>query len=256
MAILTDNNFTTQLSELYGEREASSILSLLKEYDTTLTDEVQQRLLSAEPVQYIIGEAHFWGREFRVTPDVLIPRGETEELVQLVAKSLGADFQGTLCDVGTGSGVIAISLSAELPQATVTAMDISLRALEVARQNATLHRARVDFVECDVLELCCLDYDVIVSNPPYVRECEKERMHQNVLDWEPEGALFVSDTDPLLYYRHIARAARAGSQLFFEINEYLGRETVEMLAQEGCTDTSIIQDLHSRNRLCHSKKSR
>ncbi len=256
MAILTDDNFTARLAVLYGEREALSIITLLREYDIELSAEVQNRLLNSEPVQYITKEAHFWGREYRVTPDVLIPRGETEELVQLVIKTLGRGFSGAICDIGTGSGVIAISLALELPHATITALDINPRALAIAQQNSNTHSAVVNFMELDIFSIQKLDYDVIVSNPPYVRECEKAQMHSNVVEWEPSGALFVSDGDPLLYYRYIAQCARVGSELFFEINEYLGRDMEEMLAQEGCTQTQVIKDIHSRERLCRSKKLR
>ena len=211
------------------------VLSSKKEQEL---EDILQRLSRFEPLQYIEGRTLFLGREFWVAPGVLIPRPETEELVELMLKEIPADAR--ILDVGTGSGCIAISLAKELPDALVTAWDVSPEALSVARANARKLQADVRFVECDVLA-CQVDevglYDVIVSNPPYVTEAEKADMEPNVLQWEPSLALFVPDDDPLRFYRRIAVLGRDmladGGRLYFEINRAYGREMVEMLRTKG-----------------------
>lgn len=244
--------FLQKLTEIYGEREARSIIRLYLSYGGELTDEVEQRLLRCEPVQYVIGKAHFYGREFGVARGVLIPRGETEELVDQVIKALGRNFAGTIIDVGTGSGAIAVTLALELPLARVTALDICPSALEIARSNAAKFSASVDFIEADVLQIEALRYDVVVSNPPYVRESERAMMARNVLDYEPDGALFVSDADPLLFYRTIAQ--KSVGQLFFEINEQFGRQTAEMLESLDYHQIEVIKDIHNRDRICRARR--
>lgn len=245
------SDFAAQLENLYGEREARSILKLYNETKGELTPLDAERLLSAEPLQYILGEAHFYGREFNVNQYTLIPRGETEELVVKVVKSLGKDFSGSILDVGTGSGIIAITLSKELPKATISAIDISEGAIEVAKSNAEKFKANVEFKVQDIFECTELDYDVVVSNPPYVTEKEKEQMHPNVLDFEPDTALFVSDHDPLIYYREIAKLSR---RVFFEINEHFGSEMSEMLSSLGYSEIEVIKDIHDRERICTAKR--
>lgn len=222
-------------------------------------EDILQRLSRFEPLQYIEGRTLFLGRELWVAPGVLIPRPETEELVELMLKEIPADAR--ILDVGTGSGCIAISLAKELPDALVTAWDVSPEALSVARANARKLQADVRFVECDVLA-CQVDevglYDVIVSNPPYVTEAEKADMEPNVLQWEPSLALFVPDDDPLRFYRRIAVLGRDmladGGRLYFEINRAYGREMVEMLRTMGYVRVRVKKDLSQNDRFVIAEK--
>ena len=222
-------------------------------------EDILQRLSRFEPLQYIEGRTLFLGREFWVAPGVLIPRPETEELVELMLKEIPADAR--ILDVGTGSGCIAISLAKELPDALVTAWDVSPEALSVARVNARKLQADVRFVECDVLA-CQVDevglYDVIVSNPPYVTEAEKADMEPNVLQWEPSLALLVPDDDPLRFYRRIAVLGRDmladGGRLYFEINRAYGREMVEMLRTMGYVGVRVEKDLSQNDRFVIAEK--
>lgn len=232
------------------------VLSSKKEQEL---EDILQRLSRFEPLQYIEGRTLFLGREFWVAPGVLIPRPETEELVELMLKEIPADAR--ILDVGTGSGCIAISLAKELPDALVTAWDVSPEALSVARANARKLQADVRFVECDVLA-CQVDevglYDVIVSNPPYVTETEKADMEPNVLQWEPSLALFVPDDDPLRFYRRIAVLGRDmladGGRLYFEINRAYGREMVEMLRTMGYVRVRVEKDLSQNDRFVIAEK--
>lgn len=232
------------------------VLSSKKEQEL---EDILQRLSRFEPLQYIEGRTLFLGREFWVAPGVLIPRPETEELVELMLKEIPADAR--ILDVGTGSGCIAISLAKELPDALVTAWDVSPEALSVARANARKLQADVRFVECDVLA-CQVDevglYDVIVSNPPYVTEAEKADMEPNVLQWEPSLALFVPDDDPLRFYRRIAVLGRDmladDGRLYFEINRAYGREMVEMLRTMGYVRVRVKKDLSQNDRFVIAEK--
>lgn len=232
------------------------VLSPKKEQEL---EDILQRLSRFEPLQYIEGRTLFLGREFWIAPGVLIPRPETEELVELMLKEIPADAR--ILDVGTGSGCIAISLAKELPDALVTAWDVSSEALSVARANARKLQADVRFVECDVLA-CQVDevglYDVIVSNPPYVTEAEKADMEPNVLQWEPSLALFVPDDDPLRFYRRIAVLGRDmlvdGGRLYFEINRAYGREMVEMLRTMGYVGVRVEKDLSQNDRFVIAEK--
>ncbi len=232
------------------------VLSSKKEQEL---EDILQRLSRFEPLQYIEGRTLFLGRELWVAPGVLIPRPETEELVELMLKEIPADAR--ILDVGTGSGCIAISLAKELPDTLVTAWDVSPEALSVARVNARKLQANVRFVECDVLA-CQVDevglYDVIVSNPPYVTEAEKADMEPNVLQWEPSLALFVPDDDPLRFYRRIAVLGRDmltdGGRLYFEINRAYGREMVEMLRTMGYVRVRVEKDLSQNDRFVIAEK--
>ena len=232
------------------------VLSSKKEQEL---EDILQRLSRFEPLQYIEGRTLFLGREFWIAPGVLIPRPETEELVELMLKEIPADAR--ILDVGTGSGCIAISLAKELPDTLVTAWDVSPEALSVARANARKLQADVRFVECDVLA-CQVDevglYDVIVSNPPYVTEAEKADMEPNVLQWEPSLALFVPDDDPLRFYRRIAVLGRDmladGGRLYFEINRAYGREMVEMLRTMGYVGVRVEKDLSQNDRFVIAEK--
>ncbi|WP_182416691.1 peptide chain release factor N(5)-glutamine methyltransferase [Bacteroides eggerthii] len=211
------------------------------------------RLLNFEPIQYIQGTARFLERSYHVAPGVLIPRPETEELVEVMLREIPSDAR--ILDIGTGSGCIAISLSKTFPNAKVTAWDVSEDALCIARRNNDDLQASVCFVKQDVLAWrgdggqC---YDVIVSNPPYITESEKQEMERNVLDWEPFSALFVPNNDPLLFYRRIGELGRMmlvdGGRLYFEINRAYGEATAMMLCGQGYTGIRILKDISGNDR--------
>ncbi len=212
------------------------------------------RLQKNEPIQYIRGFAEFDGRRFKVAPGVLIPRPETVELVELVARENASARR--LLDIGTGSGCIAISLDKKLPEAEVEAWDISEDALAIARENNKELAADVTFLQRDVLSddwKKAPSFDVIVSNPPYVTESEKKDMDANVLDWEPELALFVPDDDPLRFYRRIADLGRElllpDGKLYFEINQAYGRETAHILEMNQYHDVRVIRDIFGKERI-------
>lgn len=212
------------------------------------------RLQKNEPIQYICGVAHFCGIPFEVAPGVLIPRPETAELVELIInENPGAP---SVLDIGTGSGCIAISLSRQLPEADVTAWDVSDEALAIARRNNERLRTTVCFEQHDVLSYEGGPddaFDVIVSNPPYVTEGEKQEMDANVLDWEPALALFVPNDDPLRFYRRIATLGRRlltpGGKIYFEINRAYGKATARMLEEAGYGDVRILKDLFGNDRI-------
>ena len=211
------------------------------------------RLLNFEPIQYIQGTARFLERSYHVAPGVLIPRPETEELVEVMLREIPSDAR--ILDIGTGSGCIAISLSKAFPNAKITAWDVSEDALCIARRNNDDLQASVCFVKQDVLAWrgdggqC---YDVIVSNPPYITESEKQEMERNVLDWEPFSALFVPNNDPLLFYRRIGELGRMmlvdGGRLYFEINRAYGEATAMMLCGQGYTGIRILKDISGNDR--------
>ncbi len=212
------------------------------------------RLQKNEPIQYIRGFAEFDGRRFKVAPGVLIPRPETVELVELVARENASARR--LLDIGTGSGCIAISLDKKLPEAEVEAWDISEDALAIARENNKELAADVTFLQRDVLSddwKKAPSFDVIVSNPPYVTEAEKKDMDANVLDWEPELALFVPDDDPLRFYRRIADLGRElllpDGKLYFEVNQAYGRETAHILEMNQYHDVRVIRDIFGKERI-------
>ncbi|CAL2077916.1 Release factor glutamine methyltransferase [Tenacibaculum sp. 190524A02b] len=212
-----------------------------------------ERLLKEEPIQYILGKTEFYGLTFKVTTDTLIPRPETEELVEWILKDTIEN--ANMLDIGTGTGCIPISLKKHLPKATVSAIDISYKALEVAKQNAKINNTSIQFIESDILKINNLPntFDVIVSNPPYVRNLEKTEIKNNVLNNEPHLALFVEDKNPLIFYKKIADLAtkhlKKGGFLFFEINQYLGKETVEMLAIKGFKHIELKKDLFGNDRM-------
>lgn len=227
-----------------GERDLQSILARLRNF---------------EPIQYVQGFARFLGRPFKVCPGVLVPRPETEELVERMLKELEPAVR--ILDVGTGSGCIAVSLSAELPDAQVTAWDVSEEALAVARANNASLGASVCFRQVDVLAYRPEEterFDVIVSNPPYVTESEKAEMERNVLDWEPFSALFVPDADPLRFYRRIAELGREllvpGGKIYFEINRAFGPATCAMLRGQGYAEAHILKDISGNDRFVIAEK--
>ena len=211
------------------------------------------RLVKGEPLQYILGEARFYGMDLYVSPSVLIPRPETEELVDIiVTRNPGSDLR--VLDIGTGSGAIAIALSRNLPFSKVTAIDISEDALVVARKNAAALHARIDFMHADVFtyEPASDSFDIIVSNPPYVAESERKDMDRNVLDHEPAQALFVSDDRPLIYYSRISeiaiRSLVPGGRLYFEINPLFADSLRAMLESDGFVSVEIMEDISRRKR--------
>jgi release factor glutamine methyltransferase len=261
-----------ELSGIYPAREAEAIAlrlfeELLQVSRTALyldpeapveAPEAVERALSelkqGRPVQYGLGKTEFYGLRLRVDENVLIPRPETEELVRrvLAENVAGGDFR--VLDIGTGSGAIAIALARAWPEAVVEAIDISPGALAVARENARRNEVQVRFSACDILqEVPTGRFDVIVSNPPYVRPSERAQMHPNVLNHEPELALFVPEDDPLLFYRRIATTARellqSGGRLYFEINEAMGTEIAHLLTRLGYTCVEIHTDLSGKERI-------
>ncbi|KAA6321975.1 Release factor glutamine methyltransferase, partial [termite gut metagenome] len=215
-------------------------------------ENVVERLQKQEPIQYIRGYADFFGMSFRVTPGVLIPRPETEELVEMIRKENQGTFR--ILDIGTGSGCIAISLAKHFPQATVTAWDISEEALTIARENNNRLGTTVLFHKRNVLDIssCEEEYDLIVSNPPYITKAEKAEIEARITDWEPDIALFVPNDDPLRFYRHIALLGRKllshKGKLYFEINQAYSEETAETLRKSGYGNVRIIQDLLGKDR--------
>ena len=224
-------------------------------------DAVLTRLQAMEPIQYILGECEFHGLSFCVNPSVLIPRPETEELVEWIISDHSGQ-SGNLLDIGTGSGCIAVTAGKFLNSFSVSAIDLSESALAVAKKNAEKHRCCVQFMQADILKPDEIDFDnafdVIVSNPPYVCEREKGRMSQNVLGYEPHLALFVPDDDPLLFYRAIAlfgkRRLKAEGRLYLEINETLGKECVTLLHSLGYDDITLRKDLFGRERMIRATR--
>ena len=220
-------------------------------------DEILSRLKTGEPVQYILGYTEFYGLPFKVNPSVLIPRSETEELVEWVLNSVEGKYsKASILDIGTGSGCIAISLKKNLTGALVSAIDISVDALETAKQNADLNGVDVSFIEVDILNFVTYNLQqssIIISNPPYVTLYDKMQMHTNVTDFEPHSALFVPDEDPLIFYKAIADFAldhlTENGLLFLEINESLGMETVELLKKKGFKNIELREDMSGRDRM-------
>ena len=227
-------------------------VELTHEHEATLADAIK-RLQKYEPIQYIQGYSDFCGLRFKVTPATLIPRPETSELVEWIASE--ATGNERILDIGTGSGCIAVSLANKMPQSKVTAWDISPEALAVATENSHSNGTEVLFEQVDILSYRPEEkqFDIIVSNPPYIKENEKIAMHSNVLDWEPHTALFVPDSDPLLFYRTIAKKGltllKPGGTLYFEINRAHGAETVDMLAGLGYTDIELRKDFAENDRM-------
>jgi release factor glutamine methyltransferase len=218
--------------------------------------EVVERLKNGEPVQYVLGKAEFCGMNLKVNPGVLIPRPETEEMVQWLVTST-IRLPEKILDIGTGSGCIALALKKAFPEARVSGCDISEQALSVARENAALHRLEIHFFVSDILRWSgkenWVKQDLIVSNPPYITLVEKKCMVSNVLDFEPHLALFVPDEDPLLFYRNIAEFSllwlKPGGRLVFEINELYGSEVVRLLRENGFFGIELRKDLRGKERM-------
>ncbi len=208
------------------------------------------------PIQYILGKAHFFGLDFKVNEGVLIPRPETEELVAWIVGNLrDKDSETTILDMGTGSGCIAVALAKNCANVKVYALDVSEKALEISKQNAIDNEVSIEFIQEDILELETLDisFDVIVSNPPYVRNAEKNEMNGNVLNHEPEMALFVSDSDPLIFYRTVLNFAKnnlkKNGALYVEINQYLGKETIQLFNDRNFSEIELRKDIFGNDRM-------
>lgn len=271
------STFITQLSEVYPSQEVESIFTVLSEYflnytrlenvlkaDESLSEEIIKhfenaisRLKRQEPVQYICGKTEFYSLPFKVDKHTLIPRPETEGLVQWIIddENKKQTKSKTLLDIGTGSGCIAISLAKNLKGLDVSALDFSPEALKTAHKNSVLNSVKVTFFELDLLNEQTLPqrYDIMVSNPPYVRELEKSNMRSNVLEYEPKSALFVTDKDPFLFYRRIARLANLyltdNGRVYFEINEYLSDELKALLLTGRFTDIEVRKDIFGKDRM-------
>lgn len=233
---------------LQGDEEFSNeLLPRLEEF----SDELSQK----KPVQYILGQADFYGLKFRVNEHVMIPRAETEELVDLIIKE-NSIINPVILDIGTGSGCIGICLGKYIKGSHVTATDISAESIEVAMTNAIRYNVKINFIRDDIFQTVLTgqdQFDILVSNPPYITESEKKWMHQNVLDYEPGLALFVPDDNPLKYYTKIAelgaKILKREGKLYFEINERFGKRTTEILMREGFKKPEIIKDLRGKDRI-------
>lgn len=277
--------FIKELSPFYDAYEAESFFYLiledkhkLRQIDLALNHELifsdddfvvwnslLKQLKNEVPIQYLLGKTSFYGLDFEVNENVLIPRPETEELVEWIINengNLSKSKKIKILDIGTGSGCIAVSLAKNLPNADVYAIDVSKKALETAKRNAVNNKVNVVFMLKNILELEILktDYDIIVSNPPYVRNLEKQEIKKNVLDYEPHLALFVEDDDALVFYRQIASLARKNltdeGSIYFEINQYLGKETVELLEKMGFKDIELRKDIYDNDRMIFGKVSK
>ena len=270
--------FIETLQEIYPHSEARNITrwvwdciadvtpsKLLVNHNEIIPAAIKDKLLAAleqlntkRPVQYVLGEAWFYGLRFRVNESVLIPRPETEELVEWVVKDQKAQGKENVAvlDIGTGSGCIAISIKHQLPMATVTAIDVSEAALAIAAENAHAHACNIDLKKINILDSTEMNtlgkFDVMVSNPPYIAESESAAMHENVVKYEPSIALFVPDEDALLFYRHIAAFAKKHlfehGKLYFEINENLGEATAALLKEMGF-EVTLRKDAQGKDRM-------
>ena len=272
----TKRHFTETLAEKFPQREAEQLMRILledlfgidwnqqlmnpdlriDEHQHYQLSEAVKRLLAGEPVQYVTGMARFNDLLIKVSPAVLIPRPETEELVQKISTSLPKEKTIRIWDIGTGSGCIAIALAKQFPHAEVIAFDVSEGALQIAKENAESNGVNVTFVQDNVLNPTS-DYfnqpvDLVVSNPPYVCDSERTAMEANVLDWEPEKALFVPDDDPLRFYRQILALTKTqlnpDGQVWFEINERMGEEMLSLCREMGFSKAEVLEDFAGKPR--------
>jgi len=240
------------VQHLLGYNRSDCIIHADKEITIEVSDDIKKiirNLKAQKPLQYILGETGFYGMQLKVNEYTLIPRSETEELVEWV---LEEEFNSAL-DIGTGSGCISIAL-AKNSNATISAIDVSEKALKVAEENAAINEVEIDFMQQDILEAYSLPkVDVIVSNPPYILESEKQNMKANILQYEPYLALFIPDENPLLFYKRIGNLAakhlNCGGKLYFEINEQYGVEILEMLSKIGFVDIALKKDINDKDRM-------
>ena len=275
--------FHSQLDAYYPSSEVDAFISVVLEKYTGMskTDRllnkelpfsverfsrvlsVVERLKKQEPLQYILGETFFYGLKFKVDKNVLIPRPETEELVDIIVKENRGRNNLNIIDIGTGSGCIPVALKKNLPESTITAIDISEAALAVARQNAIDNKVEVNFIYGNALllspagERLGVRANLLISNPPYIPYSEGSLLHKNVIEYEPHLALFVDNDDPLLFYRLIAELAKKnlapGGKLYFEINERFGKDICEMLSEKGFTSVELRKDLSGKDRFVIAK---
>ena len=271
-----------QLAGRYNEREIESFVRILFRHFMNMNAaemqlsnhrvpsvKLRQQIVAAvdelkkkRPIQYILGETEFYGMKFVVTPDVLVPRPETEELVDWVVREYGSGAELSVADIGTGSGCIAVALKSNFPNAQVWAVDISEQALEVAQQNALKNDVELNFLKADILKDRMMSFepnslDLVVSNPPYVTPAEKKRMSENVLENEPHIALFTPKNDPLIFFKLISSFAlnclKNHGKIFFEINEKYPGEVADILKQNGFSDISIRKDINGKWRMISAK---
>ena len=265
-----ENFFFWTLEEILGIQRIDFVLQKNNAVDYQNIDRIKkviQRLRNEEPIQYIFGSTEFYGLLFNVSTDTLIPRPETEELVEWIIETVKQDeylsslSELRILDIGTGTGCIAITLTKLIPSANTTAVDISKNALTVAESNSALNEVNVHFVISNVLELSSLEneFDIIVSNPPYVTNSEKIEIKNNVLKYESDTALFVEDNDPLLFYRKIGKLSleslNPNGYLFFEINQYLGKEMVDLLSDLGYQHIELRKDVFGNDRMTRCQLS-
>ena len=267
--------FQEQLANIYDTAEIESIFYIvlenknnLKRIDLALNidlkfsdkdllvwNEILVKLKLEIPIQYLLGTTSFYGLEFKVNKNVLIPRPETEELVDWIIKENSKSIDLKILDIGTGSGCIAVSLAKNILNSNVFAIDVSNKAIEIASQNALNNQVKITFIEKNILETDDLldKFDIIVSNPPYVRNLEKYEIKKNVLDNEPHLALFVDDDDALVFYRKIAQLSnknlKENGKLYLEINQYLGKQTIDLLENMGFKNTKLRQDIYGNDRM-------
>ena len=277
-------DFSEQLSTIYDANEVNSLCMMVLENvvnispakikafpateistpDNEIIANILTRLATGEPIQYILGYTEFYGLTFKVNSSVLIPRPETEELVEWIISSVGSSelAVGLFLDIGTGSGCIPISLKKNLPDAEVSAIDISPEALQTAKENAELNKVVVNFIQDDILnpksEILNSKFEIIISNPPYVTLEDKKLMHANVTDFEPHTALFVPEDDPLIFYKAIADFAanhlEKGGLLFLEINESYGEQIVKLLNGKQFINIELRKDMSGKDRMIKAIK--
>lgn len=276
----TKRHFTEVLTVKFPQREAEQLMRILledlfgidlkrqlmnpelriDEFQYFQLEQAVKRLLAGEPVQYVTGMARFGDLLIKVSPSVLIPRPETEEMVQKICASMPKEKPLRIWDIGTGSGCIAIALAKHFENAEVIAFDVSEEALQMAMENAESNGAKVTFVQDDIMNPTSVFFaqpvDLVVSNPPYVCDSERAAMEANVLDWEPETALFVPDDDPLRFYRQILSLAKnqlnPQGQIWFEINEAKGEEMLSLCCEMGFTKAEILEDFSGKPRVCRA----
>lgn len=266
------SDLTRRLQPFYEADEAREIAYRVIEYlsgqsrsdilchqvdvpDDERLNDIITRLHAHEPIQYILGSVDWMGLTLRVTPDTLIPRPETAELVDLIYREVSETLPRgcRLLDIGTGSGCIAIAIKKRCPALSVSAMDISAAAIKIAEENAVNNRVQIEFTEQDILsDFCFEQYDIVVSNPPYVRPSDE--MGENVKRYEPDTALFVPEDDPLIFYRRIAEL-HIGRQLFFEVNELLAKDVASVMEKNGYTYINIYKDIYGKERFVTGRLS-
>jgi release factor glutamine methyltransferase len=273
-------NKLNELSALYAEQEQKALFSMIintilpsyksfmlydmntpaPESESSKIFEIVKELKHGKPIQYILGETEFYGCRITLSPATLIPRQETEELVDIIIKE-NVGYNGQIADIGSGSGCIAIALAKNMPAASVFGADFSAAAIDVAKRNAEINNVKIDFINEDIfnpLKIRSINPDIIVSNPPYVRNSEKTLMHRNLLDYETATSLFVDYSNPIIFYEAILEIAReilqSGGKIYFELNEALGSEMNNLLKQFNYVDIKLIKDINGKERFIKATK--